>query len=69
MNCFDCMNKNCPHLCRRELHGFTDYMCTARKGRKVRKYDLGSGRLIKIDRLRECPLEHPDKHFPFNKTD
>lgn len=62
-----CINKNCSHLYRRELHGFSEYMCTARKGRKVRETDLGSGRLIRVDRLKECPLDNPEKNFPYEQ--
>lgn len=69
MDFIRCLNKNCPHLYKREMHGFSDYMCCARKGRKVRETDLGSGRLIRVERLKECPLENPKKHFHFDKND
>lgn len=67
MDFIHCINKNCPHFYRRELHGFTDYMCSARRGRKVRETDLGSGRLIRVEKLKECPMENPEKHFPYEQ--
>lgn len=57
MDFIRCLNIDCPYLYRRTLHGFTEYMCTARKGKKVREYDLGSGRIIKIARLKACPQQ------------
>ena len=65
MDFFYCYYKNCPHLYKQVLHGFSEYMCTARKGRKVRETDLGSGRLINVRRLKECPLENLEKNFPY----
>lgn len=67
MDWFNCYNKNCPNFYKREIKGLIDYMCTARRGRKVRPLDLGSGRLIQIKNLRECPLDNPEKHFRFDK--
>ena len=61
MDWFTCYNKNCPNFYKREIKGCTDYMCTARRGQKIRPYDLGSGRLIQIKNLKECPLEKPRK--------
>lgn len=61
MKPFVCVNKHCPHYYVRKIHGFTDYMCSARRGIKIRPYDLGSGRLIKLEKLKECPLEKPRK--------
>lgn len=57
MNPCHCVNKNCIHFYARTIHGHTDFMCDARKGHKIREYDLGSGRLIKIERLKNCPIE------------
>ena len=67
MDFIHCFNKNCPHFYMREINGFTDYMCTARRGRKVRETDLGSGRLIRVEKLKECPMENPEKHFPYEQ--
>ena len=67
MDILFCINKGCRNLYRRELHGCSEYMCTARKGRKVRETDLGSGRLIQVKHLKECPLENPEKNFRYEK--
>lgn len=61
MDWLHCYNKNCPNFYKRTIKGHTDYMCTARRGKKIRPYDLGSGRLIQIKNLKECPLEKPRK--------
>lgn len=67
MDVFYCLNKNCRCLYRRELHGFSEYICAARKGRKVHETDLGSGRLIQVKHLKEYPLENIEKNFPYEQ--
>ncbi|MBQ8482830.1 MAG: hypothetical protein IJ504_00835 [Bacteroidales bacterium] len=63
MDFLKCLYKDCPHLYRRKIKRNVDYMCCARKGRKTSRYDLGSGRLINILRLRQCPLEEKQRDY------
>lgn len=57
-----CVNKNCIHFYRRTIKGHTEFMCTVRRGRPVRKgKNWPLGRNIKIERLRVCPLETDQK--------
>ena len=57
-----CINEDGPHFYTRTIKGHTDFMCTIRKGQSVNKnYPWKLGRLIKVDRLKCCPLETEQK--------
>ena len=64
MNPTKCINQNCRFFYRRTIKGYTDFMCTVRKGRSVNKNKPWKlGRIIKIDRLSVCPLETNQKEI------